>query len=64
VVKIDMPGVPGKIEISQAPGFSVEIIEPPTAANNWRHVTLRILGQGDVSFRLRWWPISGSTAKG
>jgi serine/threonine protein kinase len=64
VVKIDMPGVPGKIEISQAPGFSIEIIEPPTAANNWRHVTLRILGQGDVSFRLRWWPISRSTARG
>jgi serine/threonine protein kinase len=60
VVKIDMPGVPVKVQISQASGCDVEIIEPPTAANNWRHVTLRILGQGDVSFRLGWRPISRS----
>jgi hypothetical protein len=58
LVKIDLPGVPVKIEISQASGCDVEIIEPPTAANNWRHVTLRILGQGDVSFRLGWRPVS------
>jgi serine/threonine protein kinase len=63
VVKIDMPGVPGKIEISRASGCSVEITEPPTAANKWRQVTLRVLGQGDASFRLQWWPISRSTAR-
>src|SRR5262245_55231392 len=58
VVKIDLPGVPVKVEISQASGCYAEIIEPPTAANNWRQVTLRVLGQGDASFQLRWRPIS------
>jgi len=58
VVKIDLPGAPVIVEISQASGCYAEIIEPPTAANNWRHVILRVLGQGDVSFRLRWRPIS------
>jgi hypothetical protein len=62
VVKIDMPGVPGQVEIPRATGCSVAIIEPPTAANNWRHVTLRILGQGDVSFQLRWRPITKPNA--
>src|SRR5215510_6222900 len=54
VVKIDLPGAPVIVEISQASGCYAEIIEPPTAANNWRHVILRVSGQGDVSFRLRW----------
>ena len=58
VVKIDLPGAPVKIEISQTSGCHAEIIEPPTAADNWRHVTLRIMGQGDASFRLRWRPIT------
>ncbi len=56
-VKIDMPGVPGKLEVNHTSGCRVEITEPPNAANNWGQVTLRILGQGDVSFRLRWAPI-------
>ena len=58
VVKIDLPGAPVKIEISQTSGCHAEIIEPPTAADNWRHVTLRIMGQGDASFRLRWRPVT------
>ncbi|HKX27272.1 MAG TPA: protein kinase [Blastocatellia bacterium] len=59
VVKIEMPGVPGRIEIPRAYRERVGVVEPPSATNGWRSAVLRVFGQGNVSVLIRWWPTAG-----
>jgi hypothetical protein len=55
-ITIDLPGVPGTLEIPRVYRNRVGMIEPPSGANRWRCAKLRVFGQGGVSFVVRWWP--------
>jgi len=55
-ITIDLPGVPGMLEIPRVYRNRVGIVEPPSPSNRWRTATLRVFGQGGVSFVVRWWP--------
>ena len=55
-VLIDLPGTPGTLEVPRVYRNRVGVIEPPSASNRWRCVRLRVLGEGGVSFVVRWWP--------
>jgi hypothetical protein len=59
VVRIEMPGVPGTVEIPRVYRERVGVVEPPSANNGWRSVVLRIFGQGNVSILIRWLPSAG-----
>ena len=56
IVRLEMPGVPGSVEIPRIYRKRVGIIEPPCDENQWRMVALRVYGRGEVSVVLRWWP--------
>jgi hypothetical protein len=56
-VTIDLPGAPGTLEIPRVYRNRVGIVQPPTASNGWRTATVRVFGQGGVSFVVRWWPM-------
>jgi hypothetical protein len=62
-IKIEMPGVPGTVEIPRAYRDRVGIVEPPSADNNWRCVVLRVFGRGGVSIVIRWWPAVRNAAR-
>jgi serine/threonine protein kinase len=62
-ITIELPGVPGAVEIPRAFRGRVGVIEPPSAANRWSCVVLRIFGRGGVSFIIRWWPSARNAAK-
>ncbi len=53
---IELPGKPGRLEIPRVYRNRVGMVEPPSPANRWRCAKLRVLGQGGVSFVVRWWP--------
>lgn len=55
-VTIDLPGVPGTLEIPRVYRNRVGVVEPPSGSNRWRCAKLRVFGQGGVSFVVRWWP--------
>ncbi|HMV86020.1 MAG TPA: protein kinase, partial [Blastocatellia bacterium] len=55
-VVIELPGKPGKLEIPRVYRNRVGMVEPPSPSNRWRCAKLRVLGQGGVSFVVRWWP--------
>jgi serine/threonine protein kinase len=55
-ITIELPGVPGTVEIPRAFRSRVGVVEPPSAHNRWSCVVLRIFGRGGVSFVIRWWP--------
>jgi hypothetical protein len=57
-ITIEMPGGPGVIEIPRVYRDRVGVIEPPSAENRWRCAVLRIFGRGQVSFVMRWWPVT------
>jgi hypothetical protein len=59
-VTIELPGVPGTIEIPRVYRDRVGVIEPPTAGNRWQSATVRVYGRGHVSFVMRWWPMTGN----
>lgn len=56
VIKIEMPGVPGTIEIPRVYRDRIGVVEPPNESNHWRCAVLRIFGRGSVSILVRWWP--------
>jgi serine/threonine protein kinase len=58
VITIEMPGVPGTIEIPRAYRNRVGVIESPSHNNNWRYAVLRVFGQGPVTILVRWWPMA------
>jgi serine/threonine protein kinase len=62
-ITIELPGVPGTVEIPRAFRGRVGVIEPPSAANRWSCVVLRIFGRGGVSFVIRWWPAARNAVK-
>lgn len=62
-ITIELPGVPGTVEIPRAFRHRVGVIEPPSAANRWNFVVLRIFGRGGVSFVIRWWPATRNAVK-
>ncbi len=62
-IKIELPGVPGTVEIPRAYRHRVGVIEPPSANNGWRCVVLRIFGRGGVSIVVRWWPATRNSVK-
>jgi serine/threonine-protein kinase len=55
-ITIEMPGVPGTVEIPRAYRHRVGVVEPPNADNRWRCAVLRVFGRGHVSIVIRWWP--------
>ncbi len=59
-ITIELPGIPGTIEIPRVYRDRVGVIEPPTARNRWECVTVRVFGRGHISFVMRWWPIAGN----
>jgi serine/threonine protein kinase len=62
VIRIEMPGVPGTIEIPRAYRDRVGVIESPSHNNNWRYAVLRVFGQGSVTVMVRWWPMAAKMA--
>ncbi len=58
-ITIEMPGVPGLVEIPRLYRNRVGVVEPPGADNQWRSVVLRVFGRGNVSIIIRWWPLNG-----
>ncbi|MCI0659538.1 MAG: protein kinase [Acidobacteria bacterium] len=58
LIKLEMPGVPGIIEIPRIYRDRVGVVEPPGNENDWRSAVLRIFGRGNVSILVRWWPMS------
>jgi hypothetical protein len=55
-ITIELPGVPGTVEIPRAFRDRVGVIEPPSVNNHWSCVVLRVFGRGGVSIIVRWWP--------
>jgi hypothetical protein len=62
-VTIDLPGVPGTLEIPRVYRNRVGIVQPPSASNGWRTATVRVFGQGGVSFVVRWWPMGDHNSR-
>ena len=56
LLRIELPGQPGTVEIPRAFRRRVGIVEPPQPGNDWRCVRLRVIGQGAVNLVIRWWP--------
>lgn len=63
VIKIEMPGVPGTIEIPRVFRDRVGVVEPPNSDNDWSCAVLRVFGRGRVSILVRWWPLAQNAAK-
>ncbi len=55
-ITMEMPGTPGSVDIPQPFRKRIGIIEPPSPSNKWRKLVLRVFGDGDVSFVVRWMP--------
>ncbi len=55
-ITLDMPGTPGSVDIPPTFRKRIGIIEPPSPGNKWRKLVLRVFGDGDVSFVVRWMP--------
>jgi serine/threonine protein kinase len=62
-ITIELPGVPGTVEIPRAYRDRVGVIEPPSVNNRWSCVVLRVFGRGGVSIIVRWWPAARKTVK-
>lgn len=56
VIRLEMPGVPGRIEIPRSYRHRVGVVESPNTGNRWRVAVLRVFGRGECSIILRWWP--------
>lgn len=62
-ITIELPGVPGSVEIPRAYRGRVGVVEPPSANNRWSCVVLRVFGRGGVSIIVRWWPAARKAVK-
>jgi serine/threonine protein kinase len=56
LLRIELPGKPGRVEIPRAYRYRVGIVEPPQPGNDWACVRLRVIGRGMVNVVIRWWP--------
>jgi serine/threonine protein kinase len=55
-ILLEMPGVPGMVDIPRDYRKRVGVVEPPSPSNGWRRAVLRVFGNGDVSLIVRWLP--------
>lgn len=55
-ITLEMPGVPGMLDIPRDYRKKVGVVEPPSPSNGWRRAVLRVFGNGDVSLIVRWLP--------
>ena len=55
-ITLEMPGVPGMVDIPRDYRKKVGVVEPPSPSNGWRRTVLRVFGNGDVSLIVRWLP--------
>ncbi len=55
-ITLEMPGVPGMLDIPRDYRKKVGVVEPPSPSNGWRRTVLRVFGNGDVSLIVRWLP--------
>ena len=55
-ITLEMPGVPGMVDIPRNFRKKVGVVEPPSPSNGWRRAVLRVFGNGEVSLVVRWWP--------
>jgi hypothetical protein len=62
-VTLELPGVPGTVNIPLSYRKRVGIVEPPGTHNRWRRVILRVFGRGPVSIIIQWWPLSSHIAR-
>jgi serine/threonine protein kinase len=62
-ITIQLPGVPGTVDIPRQFRDRVGIVEPPSANNSWRCAVLRVFGRGGVSFVIRFWPAARNAVK-
>lgn len=59
-IRIEMPGLPGTIDIPKPYRERVAVVEPPNPSNRWKYAILRVFGKGNVSIVIRWWPVQQS----
>lgn len=59
-IRIEMPGLPGTIDIPRAYRERVAVVEPPNPSNRWKYAILRVFGKGNVAIVIRWWPVQQS----
>jgi len=62
-VTLELPGVPGTVEVPRGYTKRVGMVEPPNFDNGWRRVVLRVYGRGEVSVVIRWWPRASQVAR-
>ncbi len=62
-VMLEMPGVPGMIDIPRDYRKKVGVIEPPSPSNGWKRAVLRVFGNGDVAMIVRWIPHRNSSTQ-
>ncbi|MBL8203061.1 MAG: protein kinase [Blastocatellia bacterium] len=55
-ITLEMPGVPGMVDIPRDYRKKVGVVEPPSPSNGWRRTVLRVFGNGEVSLIVRWLP--------
>lgn len=55
-IMLEMPGVPGMVDIPRDYRKKVGVVEPPSPSNGWRRAVLRVFGSGEVSLIVRWLP--------
>ena len=55
-ITLELPGVPGMLDIPREYRKRVGVVEPPSPSNGWRRTVLRVFGNGDVSLIVRWLP--------
>ncbi len=55
-IMLEMPGVPGMVDIPRDYRKKVGVVEPPSPSNGWRRAVLRVFGNGDVALIVRWLP--------
>jgi serine/threonine-protein kinase len=55
-ITLEMPGVPGMLDVPRNFRKKVGVVEPPSPSNGWRRAVLRVFGDGDVSLIVRWLP--------
>jgi hypothetical protein len=62
-ITIEMPGIPGTVEIPRVYRDRVGVVEPPSSNNRWRCAVLRVFGRGNVSIVIRWWPMTNHSGR-
>jgi serine/threonine-protein kinase len=55
-IRLELPGVPGNVNIPRQYRRRVGMVEPPGPHNRWRCVVLRVFGNGRTSIVVQWWP--------